>query len=272
MSSSPVIEPDTRYRWRRRLSYAAVAAIAAAWLLLTPGGLLGKADAIGYAVCHRIDLRSFHLGLRPLPLCARCTGMYLGGLLGLTYFALRHPRVVRYPARPIVAVLALFALAWGLDGVNSFLSVIPAAPHLYPPNNTLRLITGTGIGLALSTMIYPAFNQVAWEDSLNEPILKSWAEFTLLIGLAGVLIAIILDGNPLVLYPLALLSAAGVLILLTVAYALITIPFLRKMSSAGTLRQLLPALTLAAGMALLQVGAVDLLRWLMTGTWEGFHL
>jgi hypothetical protein len=150
--------------------------------------------------------------------------------------------------------------------------VIPAAPHLYPPNNTLRLITGTGIGLALSTMIYPAFNQVAWEDSLNEPILKSWAEFTLLIGLAGVLIAIILDGNPLALYPLALLSAAGVLILLTVAYALITIPFLRKMSSAGTLRQLLPALTLAAGMALLQVGAVDLLRWLMTGTWEGFHL
>ena len=32
------------------------------WLANTPAGLLGKADAIGYAVCHRIDVRSFLLG------------------------------------------------------------------------------------------------------------------------------------------------------------------------------------------------------------------
>ena len=38
-------------------------------------GILGHADEIGYAVCHQIDLRSFHIGDRPLPLCARCSGM-----------------------------------------------------------------------------------------------------------------------------------------------------------------------------------------------------
>ncbi len=55
-----------------------------AWLLNTPNGLLGKADALGYAVCHRIDARSFHIHDRQTPLCSRCTGMYLGAMLGLT--------------------------------------------------------------------------------------------------------------------------------------------------------------------------------------------
>jgi uncharacterized membrane protein len=57
------------------------------WLINTPTGLLGKADAVGYAVCHRIDVRSFHLGERPLPLCARCSGMYLAAVLNIVYQA-----------------------------------------------------------------------------------------------------------------------------------------------------------------------------------------
>src|SRR5512135_3248394 len=62
------------------------------WLLNTPPGLLGKADAVGYSVCHRIDARSFHIGNRQLPLCVRCTGMYLGAMLGLVYQAFLAPR------------------------------------------------------------------------------------------------------------------------------------------------------------------------------------
>jgi len=272
MSSQADSGAVREHPWRARLGYAGVAAVAAAWLLLTPDGLLGKADAIGYAVCHRIDLRSFHLGLRALPLCARCTGMYLGGLLGLTYLSLRHPRATRYPTRSISIVLILFALAWAVDGLNSFLSLVPEAPHVYAPNNTLRLITGSGIGLAMAVMIYPAFNQVAWRTGRHEPVLASWPDFGLLLALAAVVAALVLGGNPLVLYPLALLSAAGVLALLSTAYALITIPFLRTMASAESWRKLLPALILAGGLALLQVGGIDLLRWLLTGTWAGFQL
>jgi uncharacterized membrane protein len=272
MSTSPAHGRSTNRRWRARLSYAAVAALAVTWLLLTPDGLLGKADAVGYAVCHRIDLRSFHLGQRALPLCARCTGMYLAALLGLAYFSLRHPRAVRYPRRSIVIALALFALAWAVDGLNSFLSLFPTMPHMYAPSNTLRLMTGAGIGLALAAMIYPAFNQVAWRAGRDEPILRSWGELLLLLALTAGLVALVLNGNPAVLYPLALLSAAGVLVLLTTAYALIAIPFLRGMNSASAWKELIPGLILAAGLALLQVGAIDVLRWLLTGTWDGFHL
>ena len=72
------------------------------WLMGTPSGLLGKADAIGYAVCHRIDLRSFHLGERTLPLCSRCSGMYLGVLLAFTYFAILRKKAALFPPKHLV--------------------------------------------------------------------------------------------------------------------------------------------------------------------------
>jgi hypothetical protein len=40
------------------------------WFYIAPPGLLGKADSIGYAICHRIDERSFQIFGRQLPLCA----------------------------------------------------------------------------------------------------------------------------------------------------------------------------------------------------------
>ena len=73
-----------RFPWRYLLiSVGTVLLIV--WWSHTPDGLLGKADAIGYAVCHRIDVRSFHLGDRQIPVCARCTGQYLGAVAGLLF-------------------------------------------------------------------------------------------------------------------------------------------------------------------------------------------
>ena len=62
----------------------------AVWLYITPPGLLGKADAVGYAICHRIDERSFHIDDRQLPLCARCTGEF-NAAANLAAFS-RHPQ------------------------------------------------------------------------------------------------------------------------------------------------------------------------------------
>jgi uncharacterized membrane protein len=56
--------------------------IASLWIVSTPDGFMNKVDAVGYAVCHRIFSHSFIINGRPMPLCARCTGMYLGALYG----------------------------------------------------------------------------------------------------------------------------------------------------------------------------------------------
>jgi hypothetical protein len=73
------------------------------WLIATPPGLWGKADAVGYAVCHRIAIRSFHLESKQLPLCARCTGQYLGAIIGLSYLGVFSKRRSGFPSKPVIA-------------------------------------------------------------------------------------------------------------------------------------------------------------------------
>ena len=206
------------WKW---LVFLAVGLLLIGWLLNTPEGLLGKADAIGYAVCHRIDIRSFHLGVRQLPLCARCTGMYLGAMLGLAYQQVLGRRRGGMPPRHVLVVLGLFVAAFGVDGVNSYLHLFPGAPSLYQPQNWLRLLTGTGMGLVISAAVFPAFNQTIWKDWDERPALPGLRSLGGLVLLALALDVIVLTENPIVLYPLALISAAGVLVLLTMIYAMI---------------------------------------------------
>jgi uncharacterized membrane protein len=252
--------------------FVLTALVAGLWLYYTPDGLLGKADAIGYAVCHRIDPRSFHLGARQLPLCSRDTGMFLGALIAFAYYALRRPKASLYPTRGVLAAIGVLGLTWVVDGVNSFLSMLPSAMHLYTPHNTLRLITGSLVGVALVTMVYPVFSQYAWKDWKSERILRSPRELLVLLILVGVVDLAVLSGNPLLLYPLALLSSLGVLLLLTLAYTLITIPLLRRTQKAYTWRDLIVPLAAGLTLGLLQIGLIDLLRYTLTGTWGGFHL
>ena len=94
----------------------AVLSTLAAFLFITPVGLLGKADGIGYAICHRIDERSFHLFGRQLPLCARCTGEFNAAALTLLFLGIVSRKRGRMPARGILVVLAIFFVAFAIDG------------------------------------------------------------------------------------------------------------------------------------------------------------
>lgn len=241
------------------------------WLFNTPEGLLGKADAVGYAVCHRIDLRSFHLGERQVPLCARCSGMYLGALLGLAYQTILSPRRGGMPPRRVMAFLGLAVVAFGVDGLNSYLNLFPGAPSLYEPNNTLRLLTGTGMGLVMAAAVYPAFHQTVWQRWDDRPALPSLRSALGLVVLAAVLDAVLLTENPLVLYPLALLSAAGVLVILSMVYTMVWLMLLRMENRFRVPLQLAAPLLGGFGLGLLQIALLDLARFALTGTWDGFH-
>jgi uncharacterized membrane protein len=243
------------------------------WAVLTPDGLLGKADAIGYAVCHRIDLRSFHLGVRALPLCARCTGMHLGAMLALLYLAARgRGRAGFYPTWPVLGSFALFALAFAVDGLNSYLHFFPAAPHLYAPSNVLRLITGLLLGISMGTVVCAGFNQTAWYDWRADPVMSSPIDLVALLALGGVVAVAVVTENPLVLYPLALVSALGVVILLTVVYSMIVLILRRRENQARSWGELVVPLAIGLTLTIVQIGLFDLGRYWLTGTWSGFTL
>lgn len=252
----------------------AAALLLVGWLLNTPQGLLGKADAIGYAVCHRIDGRSFHIGDRQMPLCARCTGMYLGAMLGLLYQVVIAPRRGRMLSWRAWIPLSLFVVAFGVDGLNSYGHLVPGLhlPNLYEPQNWLRLLTGSGMGLVMVIALYPVFNQTVWRSWIDRPAFSGWRAWAGLFGLTLILDLLTLTQNPLVLYPLAYISAGGVLVLLTMTYSIVWVMLFRRENRISLPVQLIWPLLAGFTSTLVQIIALDFVRFLITGTWGGITL
>jgi uncharacterized membrane protein len=251
----------------------------AVWFSMTPPGLLGKADAIGYAICHRLDERSFHIGERQLPLCARCTGEFYAAGISLLFFAIVSPRKSGMPGWKLGAPLLIFLAAFAVDGTNSFFYLFKQTaggafdqiPNLYVPNNTLRLLTGSGMGIALASILYPAFNQSVWKDADPGRVLD-WKKLGLLAGSILLIDLAVLTEHPLVLYPIAILSVVGVLALLVMVFSMAWILMMRQDNEFTSIKQLWMPVLAGTTLAFLMIGAIDLLRFRLTGTWGGFPL
>lgn len=266
--------PSSILRW-----FVPIAAILAvgAWMYVSPEGALGKLDAIGYAVCHRIDSRSFQIEGRQLPLCARCTGEFLAAGLALAFQLAISSRRDRLPSRGILGVLVLFFIAFGVDGGNSYLylfkqtsgSALASIPNLYIPNNTLRLFTGSGVGVALAAILYPVVNQTIWREADERPALD-WKKFGALTASIALIDLLVLTESPIVLYPVAFLSSLSTLALLAIVFSILWMIMVRTENSYAHPREL--ALPLLAGLtlALLLILGIDLFRLQVTGTWSGF--
>ena len=251
------------------------------WFLNTPPSLVGKVDAIGYAYCHRIPERSFHIGSYQLPLCARCSGMYLGAVTGLVFQSILGWKRGKAPRWGIIAVLVVFVAAFGIDGVNSYLYLLkqirpgflPQIPNVYVPNNTLRLLTGSGMGLGIAAMLFPAFNQSIWTDyDDTRSGLPGWKAFGLLLGVQIILDLLVLTQSPVVLYPLAFIGVLGVWLLLTLVYAIVWVMITGQDNKFTKVRQAWLPLLAGLTITVVQTAAIDMLRFWLTGTWGGFPL
>ncbi len=245
------------------------------WLLTTPMGIFGKADTIGYAVCHRIDTRSFHIGVRQIPLCARCTGQYLGAVIGLIFlWIVGRDRTGTPPKRVIGGMIILF-IFYAIDGVNSyfylppFLKMFPNMPHLYEPSNTLRLFSGTGVGLVIGMILYPAFLGSIHVEPNPKPAINDLKAFFVLLGIGFLVDLLILTGSKYVLLPAALVSAGGVVLLLTLVYTLLWIRIFHKENQFTNISQTTRYLVAGFMIAMIQIALFDLIRFIITGSWNG---
>jgi uncharacterized membrane protein len=273
---------QTNINWNNIIRWvvplAAILALAA-WFYIAPEGALGKLDAVGYAVCHRIDERSFHIGGRQLPLCARCTGEFNAAAMALIFQLIVSGKRSRMPRRGIGAILIVFFLAFAIDGSNSYLYLLKQTshgaldkiPNLYIPNNILRLFTGSGMGIAIASVLYPAMNQTLWREQ-DERRALDWKTFGLLAAITLIVDLLILTDNPIILYPIAYLSVFGVLALLTIVFSMVWIMLMRQENAFDHPRQLWLAAAAGLTLGLLLVLSIDLFRYRLTGTWGGFPL
>jgi len=245
--------------------------IASAWYTFTPQDALGKLDAIGYAVCHRIPSHSFSMDGRSMPLCARCSGMYLGGLSGMLIQILLGKRQGGFSRRWLI-VLCPFGVLFIMDGLNSFLTILINKTLLYPPQNWIRLVTGWGVGLLIATLIYPIFTQTVWRTWHQEAVLDRKMPGVIIALTSLLILAGILSGNAGILYPLAILSVVGVVVIFTFIYVVIMLILFKQENRYNHLMEMAPFLLGGFLLTLTHIGLFDLARYLLTETWSGLPL
>jgi hypothetical protein len=127
------------------------------------------------------------------------------------------------------------------------------------------------LGIAIAALLYPAFNQSAWKDWDERKAISGFGSFGVLLILAALLDMIILSNFLPALYILSLVSAAGVFVLLTMVYSMVFLMLLRKENYYERIQQMFIPLGAGFLMAMLQIAALDLVRYWLTGTWSGFN-
>jgi uncharacterized membrane protein len=260
-------------RWLSFLVAVGAIVVIGLWMMGTPTGVEGKANAIGYAICHRIEARSFLINGMPMPLCARCTGIYLGVMTSfLVIAAAGRTRVSRIPPIRVIIALAIFVAVMAFDGVNSYIHLFPGGTGLYEPHNWMRLVTGMFCGIAMFQVIFPVFNGIVWRNPDPGRSINSLRELGGICLVCTLVILLVLTERPVFLYVFGLLSSFGVAIMLTMIGTVLFLSLFRFDRYATRWQDLFIPLVAGLTLTLIELGAIDIARYAITGTWNGFPL
>lgn len=166
-----------------------------------------------YAAVHGVcaQVHNVELGGLQLPICARNTGIYSSFLLSsLVLLALGRKRAAKLPPWSIAAVLVLFVVILGIDGLNSMAVDMGITP-LYQPHNEIRTITGVGLGITIAVVITLILNLSLRRDADHDlPVIKNWLELGGLV-LLNLLVVAAMYGNLTFMYwPIAITAWLGI--------------------------------------------------------------
>lgn len=109
--------------------------------------LYGKSLIVGHASgCHQLPERSFFIGQRKFPVCARCTGILVGGVGTVLTFLIAAPLT---PPSILIATLLLMPLI--VDGTTQLFT-------RYESTNLRRFITGVAFSIGIVSLLIHLFS------------------------------------------------------------------------------------------------------------------
>jgi uncharacterized membrane protein len=232
-------------------------------LLLAPGlSLNQKLLIVMQGVCSQ-EHNLFLAGLQ-LPICARCTGIYLTVVTTLgMLLVMGRGRAGGLPPWHISAAMVGLALIMGIDGINSLFETMGLSVA-YTPRNDVRSLTGMGMGMGMAVVLLLIFNLSLRADiDEKQPILKNWWEVGGIALLNLLILAAIFGSINLLFWPVAALSVLGMAGALYVVNLVVVAVVLGYANVVTRLNQLARPATLALLPTLLLLGGFAWLRaWL----------
>lgn len=225
-----------------------------------PGDFKYKLDALGFAVCHQIHTHSITLAGHQLPLCARCTGIYLGAIIGLALLTRLRSRSIKLPARSLFPFLGLFFAAMVLDGTNSIMQTLGSG--FWETTNLTRLVTGGLSGLAVAFVFYPIFNMSAWHrnSARLQSVLARPIELLPYLVPTALLLTLVFSRADWLLYPISILSIGGMLALLTMSCTVFVLIATRREGKARSAADLVTPILIGIAITLIMLTLLSLGR------------
>jgi len=164
-------------------------------------------EYIGSLVCHQAPDRTIQMGGKFLPLCSRCTGIYLGFLLGILYqFILWQTKVRELPYQKISIVSVSLLGLLIIDSLGSYFK-------LWSLSNYQRLVLGLLGGSSISLFLFPVFNYSLFVKPKEDKGMTLLVEYLGLLLLLELAILFTLSGRFIIYNIIAFASILGILFL-----------------------------------------------------------
>jgi len=109
-------------------------------------------------ICHQLPQRSFIINHRQLPLCARCSGFFLGLYPGLLFVTLSKRWRINSAVRPLHVIMLIIPLM--VDGFSQTVG-------LRESTNDIRFLTGLLCGSAIFFCQLSVINGISNKSNVN---------------------------------------------------------------------------------------------------------
>jgi uncharacterized membrane protein len=164
---------------------------------------------LGGGLCHQKMERTFSIDSLNMPVCSRCTGIYLGILLSLLALILIERKIKgEFPSLKIVLLSVGVFLIMGLEVVLSTLGFIQSS-------NIIRMISGFMTGWFMVLLLFPLANNSMFKRLIRKNYLNNWKKFLiwLVAGAAGAILFIFTYQYTIIFW--ALLAVLGLIVFTT---------------------------------------------------------
>lgn len=98
----------------------------------------------GSFVCHQLPERSFHISGTQLPVCARCTGLYLGAAVGMVALLATPALTLSFPRVRLVLLTS---------AIPTVVTLATAWLGLWDPGNVVRAALALPLGITVGAIV-----------------------------------------------------------------------------------------------------------------------
>lgn len=139
---------------------------------------------IASLVCHQLPSKAFNLNELTMPLCSRCTGIYVGFLIALIFqLILGSQKRDKFPSLGVSLFNIFFILLMPIQALSS-----QSLPWLN--NNHLRFLTGLLFGGSINILFLPVFNYFFFQRCIDKQTVRDWEKYLFLLVIYAIIFSI----------------------------------------------------------------------------------